>query len=102
MTKKAETTFKEKVLKDLRSVGIYCVKIQQVTIRNTPDILACVNGYFIGLELKKDVHSTVEKGQLMELLEIKKAGGFAVVTYPEIWKVTFKNICASLRYKTLK
>lgn len=102
MSKKAETTFKEKVLKDLRSKGIYCVKIQQVTIRNTPDVLACSNGYFIGLELKKDVYSTVEKGQLMELLEIKKAGGYANVTYPEIWKETFKSICAFLKYKTLK
>lgn len=102
MTKKPETLFKEKVLKDLRSVCIYAVKIQQVGIRNTPDVLACGNGMFIALELKKDATAPIEKGQLAELLSIKKSGGYTAVTYPEIWAITFKNICAILRYKILK
>lgn len=102
MSKKTETTFKEKVLSDLRDIGIYAVKIQQATIRNTPDILACANGMFIALELKATPFSPVEKGQIMELFFIKKAGGFVVVVYPEIWQETLKRIAELLKYKILK
>ncbi|MDF2612807.1 MAG: hypothetical protein K0S71_593 [Clostridia bacterium] len=53
-----------------------------------PDILACINGYFIAIEVK------AEKGkpsplQLREIKMINGAGGMAVILYPKDFE-TFK------------
>lgn len=53
MSKQPETLFKEKVQARLRNVpNSWFEKIQQVGKRGTPDILGCVNGFFVALELK--------------------------------------------------
>lgn len=59
-------------------------KIQQVTIRDTPDFLGCVQGIFVAWELKKGLDgSDVRKGQLWRLYRVIKAGGWGRLVYPE-------------------
>lgn len=53
--------------------------------RNTkagiPDILACVNGYFVGIEVKAQKGSPSAL-QMYNVRKIRESGGFAVVVYP--------------------
>lgn len=90
MAKKAETKFKERVLGDIRSLeNSWAVKVQQVGIRGTPDILASIGGFFFGIELKADVDSPIAPLQQYELTKIEESGGFGLVVHPSIWKDVF-------------
>lgn len=53
-------------------------KIQQVSIIGTPDILGCVSGKFVAIELKTDT-GKLSKLQEYNLDEITKAKGLALV-----------------------
>lgn len=83
MAKQAETVFKEKVQRKLKTVpNLWFSKIQQVAIRGTPDILICYCGRFFAWELK------VGKGkasglQEFNLARISEASGVARVVTPE-------------------
>lgn len=50
----AEKTFENKVKAFLESVGAWHVKFfaNRMTRVGVPDILACVNGYFVAIEVK--------------------------------------------------
>jgi len=89
MSKKEETIFKEKILPELRKLG-YFVKIQQASIRGTPDLIGCINGVFIALELKTDIGKT-SAIQDVNLAKILKNGGIALqvspATYPAIFSL---------------
>lgn len=94
MAKKPETRFKEKVLKDLRALPkCWAEKIQQVGKRGTPDILVCLNGSFIALELKKDAKECADSLQRHKLKAIELAGGTSVVACPETWRDTRDLLC---------
>jgi len=87
MAKQPETILKEKVLLALRQLPCtYAVKIQQVSIRGIPDILACIRGKFVALELKRDAKQKPEPLQQHELGKIQKADGLAFVVSPENWQ----------------
>lgn len=47
-----------------------------------PDILACVNGYFLGIEVKAS-NGKPSPLQIHNLRKIDDAGGFAVLLYPD-------------------
>ena len=51
------------------------------TKSGVPDILACVNGYFVGIEVKAQ-NGRPSELQLHNIRAIKDAGGFAFVLYP--------------------
>lgn len=90
-----ETRFKTRALKDLRALpGSWWVKVQQVGIAGTPDILGCVRGHFVAVELKATVRDKPTKLQAHNLASIKNAGGWAVVTSPEIWPETLAALKA--------
>lgn len=84
--KKKETTFKERALRDLNDLPLcFAEKIQQVAKRGTPDILACINGRFVAIELKRDKKAKVDMLQKYKLLKIAEAGGLGIVVWPEVW-----------------
>lgn len=86
MPKNPETRLKEKVLKDLNLLDkTYARKIQQVAINGTPDILACVNGFFVAIELKKNAKEKPAAIQEYDLRKIKEAGGVSLVVHPLNW-----------------
>lgn len=78
-----EKTFENKVKKFLENEGAWRVKFfaNSFTKSGIPDILACVNGYFVGVEVKAQNGKPSEL-QLYNIRKIRKAGGFAVVLYP--------------------
>lgn len=93
MAKQPETILKERVLADLKKLPkTYARKIQQVAIVGTPDIFACINGYFVALELKRNEKQKPEPIQEYELTKIKEAGGVALVVTPLNWSGVFAGL----------
>lgn len=93
MAKKPETKFKEKVARALKDLpNTWFVKIQQVAIRGIPDFLICINGQFIGIELKKDKEAARNPLQEWTLEAICNAGGFSYLVYPENWENTLASL----------
>ena len=80
-----ETPFKEKVEKWLTANNYWFIKYwagAKYTKEGIPDVLACINGLFYGLELKgTDGRPSVL--QLKNLKDIRKAGGIGMLIYPE-------------------
>ena len=92
-----ETRFKNKVKKFLDDNGCYHVKFfaNAYTKRGVPDILACVNGHFIGLELKAENGKPSEL-QLYHQQKIRDSGGKAYILYPKDFE-QFKKEVEQLR-----
>lgn len=84
-SKMRETPFKQKVEKWLEDNNHWFIKYwagAKYTKEGIPDILACINGTFYGMELKGD-GGTPTLLQLKNLRDIRKAGGVGVLLYPE-------------------
>ena len=81
-----EKSFENKIKRYLKERGCYRVKYHgnYYSENGTPDILACVNGYFLAIEVKAPEGKASEL-QLAKIAEIRKAGGFAYVVYPSGW-----------------
>lgn len=56
------------------------------TERGIPDLLCCIGGHFVGLEIKGPTGRPSEI-QLWNVEQIKKAGGRAMVLWPKDWDV---------------
>lgn len=79
-----EKTFENKIKKYLESRSAWFIKYwagAQYTKSGIPDILACVNGYFVGIEVKAQDGKPSDL-QLLNVQRINDAGGFAFVLYP--------------------
>jgi hypothetical protein len=93
-----ETKFKIKVMADLKKLPhILFVKTQQVAIRGTPDILACIKGRFVALELKRSQEERADPLQAHNLDMIEFAGGLAYVVNPTNWPAVYEAM-TSLAY----
>lgn len=80
----SEKNFENKIKKYLKDNGAWFIKYwagAQFTKSGVPDILACIDGYFIAIEVKAQNGKPSEL-QLYNIREIRKAGGFAWVVYP--------------------
>ena len=80
-----ETPFKTKVEKWLKDRNAWYIKYwagNKFTKEGVPDILACIDGKFYGIELKGD-NGRPEILQLIKLKRIREAGGIGVLLYPE-------------------
>lgn len=89
--KQPETKLKERVLRDLKELPqTWCVKTQQVAIRGTPDILACICGWFVALELKRDDKQKADPLQDYHLAKIRQAGGNSFLVTPTNWPDIFQ------------
>lgn len=82
-----EKIFETKVKKYIESQGGWQVKFfaNKYTRSGVPDILACINGYFVAIEVKSDT-GRPEKIQLAKIRQIRAAGGYAFVLYPSAWE----------------
>lgn len=71
-------------MKEMKLIpGVWAEKISQRSLRGTPDILACVAGKFVAIELKKSEGEEPDVLQGLKLGRIKDCGGLAMVAYPE-------------------
>lgn len=93
-----ETKFKNKIRPALDELpNSFWVKIQMLSIMGIPDFIGCIRGRFVALELKKSekvaktksAQSTLQ-GYILE--KIRKAGGVAVIVYPENWLEIYGNL----------
>lgn len=97
----AEKNFENKIKKFLEQQGAWFVKYwagSQFTKSGIPDILACVNGYFLGIEVKAQ-NGTPSELQLYNIRKINEAGGFAFVLYPSGFD-DFKEFVINLQRDT--
>ncbi len=78
---------------------MWAEKIQQVAKCGTPDILLCVGGQFVGIELKKSQKEAPNVLQQHKLKRIVAAGGVAYVAYPENKDVVLGMIAILARRK---
>ena len=95
-----EKTFVAKVLLDLRKLPkTYARKNMAASMGGIPDIEACINGFYVGLECKRSVKSLPTALQLYTIEKIKYAGGFACVIHPDNWSEVYLEITKFLERK---
>ena len=95
----SEKIFENKIKSYLKSIGAYFIKTHgdRFSKVGTPDILACINGHFVAVEVKAENGKPSEL-QLYHIEQIKKAGGYAVILYPkdfENFKKDVENLLTS-------
>lgn len=74
-----EQDVQRKIIKYLESLGAWTVKTISTNKRGTPDVLACLNGQFIAIEVKREGKlNTVSPIQQFQLDKIVESGGIAV------------------------
>ena len=78
-----EKQFETKIKKFLSDNGSFYVKFfaNSMTKKGIPDILACVNGYFVAVEVKAQ-NGRPSELQIYHCRKIRDAGGFAFILYP--------------------
>ena len=88
-----ESSFDNKVKKYISSKKGWFIKYwagSDFTKKGIPDILACINGRFYGIE-DKSHNGRPRMLQLINLRDIRKAGGIGVLLYPKDFQ-NFKNL----------
>lgn len=91
-----EKTFENKIKKFLDEQGVWYVKYfaNRMTKTGIPDILACVNGYFVAIEVKAQSGKPSDL-QLWNIDKIRETGGIAVILYPNQFE-KFKDMIIRL------
>lgn len=88
-----ESTFKKRVVGRLRKLALTATfTIQQTSIRGTPDLLLCVNGRFVALELKRSSKAPATELQKFNIERINACGGYATLVYPENLEDVMKQL----------
>lgn len=93
----AEKQFENKIKRYLDAQGCWYVKYfaNKMTRSGVPDILACVNGYFIGIEVKA-ARGKASPLQFYHRDQIRKAGGVSIILYPDMFE-EFKTLVGNLK-----
>lgn len=86
---------------DLQANGWFSVKYfaNALTSRGVPDILACVNGTFVAIEVKAPQHGAPTLLQLTNLQHIADAGGVAILSNDK--NVVTTTLVAYLNHQAL-
>lgn len=91
-----EKNFENRIKKFLADRGCWFVKYfaNRMTKSGVPDILACVNGRFVAIEVKA-TNGKPSELQIWNRDKIREAGGIAIIVYPEQWD-DFKDLINEL------
>ena len=73
-----EATIQSKIMDYLRSIGGYPVKVITATVSGNPDIICCLNGKFVAIEVKQPGKRPTQLQQL-KMARIRECGGTAFV-----------------------
>lgn len=78
-----EKSFENQIKKFLDSKNCWYVKYfaNSYTKSGIPDILACVNGLFVAIEVKAE-HGKATELQYWNRNKIRESGGIAIILYP--------------------
>ena len=81
-----EKNFENKIKKFLKDRGCWYVKYfaNRNTRAGVPDILACVNGRFVAIEVKAENGKPTEL-QKWNVDKIRECGGVSMIVYPHDW-----------------
>ena len=82
MTTQVESRLSRNIMRDLRATGVFCFKVHggPTMMAGLPDIIACVDGYFVGFETKMpDERDNVSVRQTYVHTQIREAQGVAIV-----------------------
>ena len=92
-----EKSFENKVKQFIADEGGWYVKFfaNKMTKSGIPDVLACINGYFVGVEIKAQ-NGKPSDLQIYHCEKIRKSGGFAFILYPSGFD-TFKKFVKDLK-----
>lgn len=98
----AEKTFENKVKKYIEDLGGWQVKFfaNRMTKTGIPDILACINGYFVAIEVKAKNGKPSEL-QKHHVKKINNADGYAIILYPQDY-IFFQDLVNSLKNRNMK
>lgn len=79
-----EKRFENKIKAYLKEHNCYHVKYfaNSYTPVGIPDILACVNGYFVAIEVKASKGRSTDL-QRYNRTKIRESGGISIILYPE-------------------
>jgi len=106
LAQKPETVFRARLKKRVDALPrSWWESIQQKAIKGSPDIMGCVNGHFVSLEIKRSEKAKTDKLQVYKLNKIKQAGGFAFVVYPDNFEYIFgilENLAHGLQSRETK
>lgn len=93
----SEKNFENKVKQFLKAEGAWFVKFfaNSFTKSGIPDVLACVNGHFVGIEIKGPNGHPSEL-QIWNVNKIRESGGFAMILYPSGFE-KFKTFVRDLK-----
>lgn len=100
MAEQAETRFKHKVKALLKPLpNSWWLLTQMLALVGIPDIIGCVAGRFVALELKKSRKEAEKKHGRVRLqghilMLIRNAGGYAEFVYPENWDEIHRDLSA--------
>ena len=87
-----EQQIQKKIIQYLEQEGYYVVKVISASKSGVPDILTCIEGRFVGIEVKKpETKTNVSKLQEYNLDKINEAGGVSTVA----WEVEQVKIIVS-------
>ena len=89
----SEKNFENKIKKFLEEKTCWFLKYwggAAYTKSGIPDILACCNGKFLGIEVKAK-NGKASELQLYNLKKIDEAGGYGILLYPDDFE-TFKTM----------
>lgn len=90
----AEKNFENKIKDFLKEQGAWFIKYwagSRFTKDGIPDILACVNSYFVAIEVKAS-NGVPSELQKYNVRKINNAQGIAVILYPEDWELFQKLV----------
>lgn len=94
--KQTEQQLQKQILNYLKAKGYYAIKVITANRAGCPDILACIQGRFVGIEVKVGRNKASEL-QLSHMRAIDKAGGLAALVYS---LKAVKELCESLEQGT--
>lgn len=76
-----ESVLQYKILRYIESLpNSYVIKVVVANKAGVPDVIACVNGMFVAIEVKS-TKGIVSKLQEINIKKIQKARGFATICY---------------------
>lgn len=92
-----EKNFENKIKKFLKDNNCWYVKFfaNRMTKSGVPDILACVNGYFVGIEVKAK-NGMPSELQYWNRNKIRESGGISIILYPEQFE-EFKTLIMKIK-----
>lgn len=92
-----EKRFETKIKKFLDEQGCWCVKFfaNAYTKKGIPDLLCCVNGFFLAIEVKAE-NGRASELQKWNIDKIRSCGGKAIILKPSQFE-SFKELVNVLK-----